>query len=259
MRLLLALAVAAPVALAVAAEPITTPDGLVIVKRVPPQYPARLLQAGIEGCVVVAFAVQPDGRADNIEVLDSVPAGQFDQATFEALNEWRFEPPKRRGRFAQSMHYRIDPKGKGAAKITPVERACRATPSFDALNPRQLELKILSRVMPEYSRDPGHPEGGGCVTLDFEIRPDGTVGKVTVLDAAPGGRYVQETIDAVKQWRFESFEPPALHGQQTFTFDPELLKLPDDAVRGAYATVTGEGAVQNLRCTAGNYGKAKKP
>lgn len=242
-----------------AAAPITTQDGLVIVKRVPPKYPASLLQRGIEGCVVVAFVVQPDGRAGDIEVLDSVPAGQFDQVAVKALNEWRFDAPKRQGRYAQSMNFQIDAKSPGDAKLKPVERACSATPSFDRLNPRTLELKVLSRVAPEYSRDSGHPDGGACVTLDFEIRPDGTVGEVTVLDAAPGGRYVQNTIDAVKQWRFESFAPPALHGQQTFTFDPEQLKLPDHAIRAAYATVAADGAVRNARCDPASHRKANKP
>jgi TonB family protein len=244
-------------AAAPAPAPIKTVDGLVITKIVQPAYPLKLRKRGVEGCVVLAFEVQPDGHAAKAEVLDSVPAGRFDQTSLKALAQWEFEPPVRKGRYAQAIQFQIDPKRAGKVKIVPPERGCKETPRFEALNGIRRELKIVSSVMPVYAPDANAPAGGACVTLGYEILPDGSVGEVKALDAAPGGSYVQAAIDAVKRWRFETFEPPAMYAQQTFTFDPELVRLPNDAIRPAFATATSAGAVSNNRCSVANAVKAK--
>lgn len=216
-------------------------------RRVAPGYPREAIGNNIEGCVTVSFEILPDGRADRYVVVDSVPQGLFDQATLLALNEWRFKVPERPGRYAQTIEYRFD-GGRPAA------REC-ARPTFDQLNPpaapraeappaAQRQLRVLSRVMPAVERG-GLP---GCVTAQFVIHPDGRVGEIDIVDAKPGTRYVPATIAALKQWRFESFEPPALRGQQTFDFDPEQVRLPDHAVRAPFAVADKDGALKNEPC-----------
>lgn len=117
----------------------------------------------------------------------------------------------------------------------------------EAVAPAQRELRILSKVMPAVSAG-GAP---GCVSVQFVIHPDGRVGEIAVLDAKPGTRYVPATLAALKQWRFEAFEPPALRGQQTFTFDPELMRMPEHAVRSPFAVASKDGALRNEPCAAG--------
>lgn len=240
------LAVAGALLLA-AATPAAWADegGPVATRRVDPDYPKEAVAGHIEGCVTVSFEILPDGRADRYVVVDSVPKGVFDKVTLLALNEWRFRAPARPGRYAQTIEYHVD----GGAKRA--ERAC-ARPTWAELNPpaaaaapAQRQLKVLSKVMP------AAPGGGapGCVTVQFVIHPDGSVGEVAVVDAKPGTRYVPATLAALKQWRFESFEPPALRGQQTFTFDPEQVRLPDDALRAPFAVVGKDGALRNEPCS----------
>lgn len=235
------------------AQSARTSDGEgVPVKRVMPDYPKAAFKDRVEGCVTVSFAILPDGRADTYIVMDSVPQGLFDQATLRALNEWRFKAPTRPGRHAQMFEYRLE-GGR------PLERNC-VSPSYAELNapgaasapaePTKRELQILTKVMPSIDTG-GTP---GCVAVQFVIHPDGRVGEIGVVDAKPGTRYVAATIAALKQWRFEPFAGPALRGQQTFNFDPELMRLPDDAVRSPFAVATSDGALKSQRCDTG-----KKP
>jgi hypothetical protein len=128
---------------------------------------------------------------------------------------------------------------------SPVADNARAeAPGGEAAPPAQRQLRVVHRVMPAVERG-GLP---GCVTAQFVIHPDGRVGEVAIVDAKPGTRYVPATIAALKQWRFESFEPPALRGQQTFNFDPEQVRLPDNAVRAPFAVAGADGVLKNEPC-----------
>lgn len=54
-----------------------------------PRYPASA--KGVEGWVRVEFYVTPEGRTERIRVLSSEPAGVFDQAAVDAMEDARFE------------------------------------------------------------------------------------------------------------------------------------------------------------------------
>jgi len=115
------------------------------------------------------------------------------------------------------------------------------------------ELRILQKVMPNYALGAGVADGG-CVTVKFQIRHDGFVGDITVLEAKPEA-LAEPTVAALKQWLFQSFPPPDLYAVQTFSFTPEQVRLPDDAIRSPYALATEAGAVVNAGCGAGKSDK----
>jgi TonB family protein len=78
-----------------AAEPpaIAPPgDYVVPLVRIAPQYPGSAAATHLNGCVVIAADVRPDGLSDNYEIVDSQPAGVFDDAALRAMNQWRFQP-----------------------------------------------------------------------------------------------------------------------------------------------------------------------
>lgn len=78
------------------------------VRTVPPAYPAEALLAGVEGTVVVEFALDAQGVPRNLEVVDAA-TGQFDAAALQALARWRFTPPAVPGRrYRQTFTFRID-------------------------------------------------------------------------------------------------------------------------------------------------------
>ncbi|MEQ8952737.1 MAG: energy transducer TonB [Gammaproteobacteria bacterium] len=57
-----------------------------------PEYPQAAERDGIEGYVVVAFTVTSSGSVENIRIVDSSPAGVFDQSALRAATRLRFEP-----------------------------------------------------------------------------------------------------------------------------------------------------------------------
>jgi len=67
-----------------------------IVKRVTPVAPPNI-PARTKGYVVVKFSIGTNGRVSNLEVVDSQPAGVFDDAAQDAVRRWTYEPRKENG------------------------------------------------------------------------------------------------------------------------------------------------------------------
>jgi len=66
-------------------------DTLAIV-RVLPRYPSRALSRGIEGWVLLEFAIDELGLAINPVVIESEPPGIFDRAATSAVKRWKYRP-----------------------------------------------------------------------------------------------------------------------------------------------------------------------
>lgn len=77
---------------------VVSPRGLVVTKRVPPEYPQRALERRLEGMVAVTFLVEKDGSVTAPKVAHSVRGSQFRGAALRAIRQWRFEPSYRDGR-----------------------------------------------------------------------------------------------------------------------------------------------------------------
>lgn len=56
------------------------------------QYPKSAKQRGIQGHVVLSLLINVDGAVDRVQVLESVPAGVFDDAAVVGIKSWRFSP-----------------------------------------------------------------------------------------------------------------------------------------------------------------------
>lgn len=56
------------------------------------QYPKAAKQRGIQGHVVLSLLIDTDGSVDKVQVLESVPAGVFDDAAIVGIRSWRFSP-----------------------------------------------------------------------------------------------------------------------------------------------------------------------
>ena len=72
-------------------------DTLAIV-RVLPRYPSRALSRGIEGWVLMEFAIDEVGLAVNPVVIESEPPGVFDRAALSAVKRWKYRPMIEDGR-----------------------------------------------------------------------------------------------------------------------------------------------------------------
>jgi protein TonB len=67
-----------------------------IVKRVTPMVSADV-PAKTKGYVVVKFEIGENGRVSNVAVIESTPAGVFDDAATTAVRKWVYEPRKENG------------------------------------------------------------------------------------------------------------------------------------------------------------------
>ena len=65
--------------------------------QVPPQYPRRAAERGIEGCVVLKYIVTEVGSVRDPEVIQSIPKGIFDRAAIRAALRYKYKPLIRDG------------------------------------------------------------------------------------------------------------------------------------------------------------------
>ncbi|MBY0400505.1 energy transducer TonB [Myxococcota bacterium] len=72
---------------------VMTADGEAVpLVRVPPQYPERASQKGLEGRVLVQFTITKSGSVRDPKVIASEPPGVFDQAAVKAVLQWKYNP-----------------------------------------------------------------------------------------------------------------------------------------------------------------------
>jgi TonB family protein len=62
-----------------------------ITKSVRPTYPAQDMKAGVRGVVVAQVVVTPDGKVDDVEILDA-PSKAMGKAVENAVTHWEFAP-----------------------------------------------------------------------------------------------------------------------------------------------------------------------
>lgn len=60
--------------------------------RMPPMYPMRARQRGIEGWVKISFLVNEKGGVEDISVLEAIPPGIFESSVRRCARRWRFNP-----------------------------------------------------------------------------------------------------------------------------------------------------------------------
>jgi protein TonB len=60
--------------------------------RVPPIYPSRAAQRGIEGWVFVEFTITPTGAVANPVVVESHPSSIFNRAALRSIKKWKYRP-----------------------------------------------------------------------------------------------------------------------------------------------------------------------
>ena len=93
--------------------------------QVPPQYPRRAAERGIEGCVVLRYVVTEVGSVRDPEVIQSIPQGIFDRAAIRAALRYKYKPLIRDGNavevegVTQRITFVLEGEGKGPGYIPP--------------------------------------------------------------------------------------------------------------------------------------------
>lgn len=70
----------------------------------PPAYPRLARRRGLEGFVVIEYAIGVDGACTDVAVGESSGIDLFDEAALEAVRSWRFQPARRRSVPVVSRH-----------------------------------------------------------------------------------------------------------------------------------------------------------
>jgi len=91
-------AVGIPPAAPPAAAPPAPVDIVVakIVKRVTPDMPSGISRKA-KGYVMLKYTISEAGRVSDVEVIESTPAGTFDEVAVAAVRKWTYEPRKENG------------------------------------------------------------------------------------------------------------------------------------------------------------------
>jgi periplasmic protein TonB len=63
-----------------------------LVRNMPVNYPPQAKRDRVEGRVVVRCLIDAKGKADKMEVVESEPAGVFDETALKSLKYWQFRP-----------------------------------------------------------------------------------------------------------------------------------------------------------------------
>jgi protein TonB len=63
----------------------------------PPRYPPQAVERSLEGVVLVAAHIGPDGAVERVEILESSGYPLLDREARRAVESWRFAPALRDG------------------------------------------------------------------------------------------------------------------------------------------------------------------
>ena len=148
-------------------------------KHVQPTYPQEALAQGVRGIVILDLVLDAQGKVEATTVIRSVPG--LDEAAIAAARQWEYEPTK------------VDGKPARVRLTVPI---------------------TFALALPRLQRQPGVPDlrqganpawpagasGGGRVTAEVTLEPDGRVGVARVLEGdAP---WAGSLLAALRTWRF---------------------------------------------------------
>ena len=91
--------------------------------QVPPQYPRRAAERGIEGCVLLEYIVTPAGSVSEPIVINAIPKGLFDRSATRAALRYKYKPLIRDGvpvaveGVRQRITFVLEGEGKDAGYI----------------------------------------------------------------------------------------------------------------------------------------------
>ena len=78
------------------------------IHRIPPQYPMKAKQLGIEGFVTMALLINEEGRVNDIRILKETPEGVFRASAQKVVRRWTFAAPPVASWQTLTIRYQLD-------------------------------------------------------------------------------------------------------------------------------------------------------
>ncbi len=66
-------------------------SGVIALVRIPPDYPKRAANRGIQGWVKIEFTITAKGTVKEAVVVEAKPGDIFDEAALKAISQWKFK------------------------------------------------------------------------------------------------------------------------------------------------------------------------
>jgi TonB family protein len=158
-----------------------------VVYRAQPIYPFVMKASGMRGETLVEFIVDKTGSVKDPVVVKSNNPG-FNQATIDAILQWKFEPGRMGGeamnaRMQQPFVFEIDDnEGQDYATVTPASKKAQEK------LPEELRYDIAPKAKvvcaPVYPYALLKERKSGKVTATFLINADGRVAAVKIIEAS---------------------------------------------------------------------------
>ena len=188
----------------------------VMLRVTEPEYPPEALKAHVEGDVQLEAVVLLDGTVGNVRVTRSVDKTRgLDDEAIRCARRWTFQPARDAHDRATAMPVSLTVKfrihGQTAAPAGP--RPFQDAFAQGAYNPGEAGVdapNLVHQTEPRYTADAIRAKIHGDVVVEAIVMPDGTVGKVRVVESIDPDGLDDEAIKAVKQ---RSYRPATLHGQ----------------------------------------------
>lgn len=87
-----------------------------------PVYPLLLLSNNVRGTVTASFRVGEGGKFENVEILESIPAGKFDRSVIEAITSARIVEGSLPLKKELMITVVFDPTGMGAPPLLSIRQ-----------------------------------------------------------------------------------------------------------------------------------------
>jgi len=197
---------------------------------------AALAATAILFAAMPAFDAAGENRAPETELLAAPPVvpppvvehreetveRKREAPSVRTRNEPRIEPPKpvrpvRPIRTSLDLPLGSLRPGLGDLSVgfsmreaAPLPQPVIKTPTSFTIRDLDAPPRLLAPVKPTYPFRARRRRIEGYAEIEFEIRPDGTVGRVTVVSDEPAGVFGETAADAARRWRFS---PPRKDGR----------------------------------------------
>jgi len=66
------------------------------------EYPARAKAKEVEGFVTLSLLINTEGKVETVKIIESEPAGTFDNSVLRTIKTWIFEPARYKGEPVQT-------------------------------------------------------------------------------------------------------------------------------------------------------------
>ncbi len=186
-----------------------------LLRRTAPSYTSEALAAGVQGSVVLEAVIEPDGTAQDLQIVKSLGFGLDDQAREEIAGNWLFRPALLEGRpvpaparievdfrlsrqseWAQPQEYPslTEALGQGSPAASFAREARAGSDS-------SREAILLRRTEPSYTQAAIEAGVEGAVVLEVVVRRDGTAASPRLVKRLGFG-LDEKALEEIVHWRF---------------------------------------------------------